>query len=105
MLLTLAQARAVEVPPTHPSSCRAKVQIVAKTIWTGCLPSDLKLDDVHGWWRNASNALALDPAGRVYSGPYPQAPDVRLCELRSTDGQSLGAACYGGASDYPDACY
>ena len=86
MLLTLAQARAVEVPLTHPSSCRAELQIVAKTILTGCLPKDLQLDDVHGWWRNASHVLALDPAGRVYSGPFPQAPDVRLGELRSTDG-------------------
>ncbi|CAE7775004.1 unnamed protein product [Symbiodinium sp. KB8] len=68
------------------SSIFVEVQLVAKVLWTGSLPSTLCLEVFSQWWRRASLACGLEAAHRVFSGPFPQEPESSLQAIAEQPG-------------------
>ncbi|CAE7499629.1 unnamed protein product [Symbiodinium sp. CCMP2592] len=68
------------------NGCFVEVQLVARTLWSGHLPSDLTLQDLSEWWHSASSACGLSSQHRVFSGPFPQDADTCLEIIASQAG-------------------
>ena len=85
VLLFLAPARfAASTCLQAGSSIAARsveLQVVGATVWKGCLPVTTDPATVEAWWAAASVCVGLDPACRLYSGPYPMAPQQTIRDV------------------------
>ena len=86
-LAPIRHAAAVARSPSAPQGMRkVAVQVVARTIWQGDVPTCLTPDMFEQWWAAASGCVGLDPRARVFSGPFPLQADVALKAIPMTSG-------------------
>ena len=64
---------------------RVEVQIDALTVWQGHLPDEFAPQDLLSRWTLAAEVMQLSPTARVYTGPFPIAPDVSLARGRANN--------------------
>ena len=93
VLLFLAPIRQAAVDArlgaTQVQPHKVEIQVVAKTIWQGVLPGRITLLDILRWWEQTSFAMALSPAARIYSGPFPQLHEHSIQELNDCNTPSV----------------
>ena len=57
-------------------------QVVTQTVWQGCLPPTVTLQHLEDLWFAASEACALPPLVRVFSGPFPCPVHLTIADVQ-----------------------
>ena len=66
-----------------------EVQVGSHSLWTGCLPDSVLPCFLGDCWKGASQVLGLDPAARIFSGPFPIQEAVPLSKQPVGAGSGL----------------